>query len=329
MEVLDWDRIVGHGEKTARLRALINEDKMPHALLIAGPEGVGKFLVAQMTAAAIFCNGEPTRPCGSCSSCQAMAANRHPDLVVVEPDGQNIKIEQIRNLQTEISLVPYLGSYRVAILRQAEKLTLPAANSLLKVIEEPPANIIFILLTSNWQAMLATILSRCRRLDLQPLSTAEMLPILAERNLSPDNAEIIARLSEGSVGRAFSLIDNNEIEMRNSAFDLLHRFVDCKTMNMVWQQSQAIGEFEREKVQILLLYCKLLLRDLIIMHDDQESELLYNIDLRQRLIPLLQLWSKQSLFAAVNEVTYLQKTLKANVNQRLAIERFLIKLRDL
>ena len=327
MKKMHWEDVIGHSENIASIKTLIREKKMPHALLFVGPEGTGKFLVAQITAAALFCS-EQEKPCGKCNSCKAFLLENHPDLNVIEPEGQTIKIEQIRNLQKEISLAPYLTDKRIVIVNHAEKMTLPSANSLLKTLEDPVGNVMFILIAENRQMILDTILSRCMLVSFQPLLTEELINALMERGLEKTKAEVIAHLAEGSFGKAIHLQENDDLELRNRAVALLNVVKPC-SMDEIWQISQEISEIEREKLQNLILYFNLLLRDILILYSDETSRLLYNIDLREVLIDKKEYWTKRKLFCAVKEVANAQKMLKANGNMRLITEQFLIKLRDL
>lgn len=328
METLRWEALVGHRENIARLKGLIQQEQMPHALLIVGPEGVGKFLAAQLTAAALFCC-ENEKPCGGCTSCRFFLAGNHPDLAVVEPEGQSIKIEQIRALQTEISCAPYLAKRRVVLLRQAETMTLPAANSLLKTLEEPPGNAVFILTAANRQMLLDTILSRCRIMVFQPLPADELTRALMDKGADAQLAATLARLSEGSFGKALRLLESDALSQRSQAWELLRQASAGVPMEAVWEKSVALGEMERGALQEVLLYLNLFFRDLLVLHGDERSILLYNADLREELWALWPHWSKRRLFCALEAAAHVQKMLKANGNQRLTMEQFLINLRDI
>ena len=148
--VLGWDALQGNEAAAGALRHMAESGRMPHALLFAGPRGVGKFLAARIFAAALLCGGQ-ARPCGVCPSCRAAAAGAHPDWSVVQPDGQAIKIEQVRALQGVLATAPVLAKRRVALFDDAEKLTLEAANSLLKLLEEPVGETVFLLVSGSRQ----------------------------------------------------------------------------------------------------------------------------------------------------------------------------------
>lgn len=326
MKRLEWGDIIGHRENVKRLRAFIQREKMPHALLFVGPEGIGKFLVARTAAAALFCSGEE-RPCGACSSCRAFLLENHPDFSVVEPDGQAVKIEQIRALQKDASLAPCLSDERIIILKSADKMTLPAANSLLKTLEEPAGNTVFILLAENRQMLLDTILSRCMTMIFQPLAPEDIAAALLREGLAENEAETLARLAGGSLSKALQMKEHEGLRLRGEAADLLCSAA-AAPLESVWRTGEKIGAMERGEMQELLLFFNLLLRDALILQYGGSSRLLYNLDLREKLAEISAAWPPRKIFFAFQEILNMQKMMKANGNLRLMIEQFMIKMRE-
>ena len=144
------------------------------AYLFVGPTGVGKETVANHFAKSINCLELDEGACGTCISCRKTADGNHPDTQIVSPSGAWIRIDQIRELQKRIVYRPYEGIRKVAILREAERMNLEAANCLLKTLEEPPAESVLILLTSNLDALIPTIRSRCQIIKFNPLRPDEL-----------------------------------------------------------------------------------------------------------------------------------------------------------
>lgn len=327
MKQMRWENIIGHANTISRMQVLVEEGRVPHALLFVGQEGIGKFLTAQILAAALFCEQE-NKPCGKCKSCSALLENRHPDLFVISPDGQAIKIEQIRRLQSEVALAPYLADKRVVIIDQADKMNVQSANSLLKTLEEPTGDVVFILIADNRQMLLDTILSRCALVPFQPLSLAILSAALVKKGIASETAGTLAKLSGGSFGKALHLYENDGLKLRDQAFSLVGSGLDF-SMEDVWRVSLEMSELDRGKLQELFLYLNMLFRDMLVLHSDETSILLYNVDVMEQLIFEKQRWSKRKLMHAVMEITKVQKMFKANVNARLIVEQFLIKIRDL
>jgi DNA polymerase-3 subunit delta' len=198
----------GHERAREFLRAALAHDRLPHALLFTGVDGIGKHALALAFVARLQCERDGEDACGECSCCRQIAAASHPDvqLLAVTPGKKEIGIERIRELKRFMQLQPMRGRAKVAIVDEAHRLTIPAQNALLKVLEEPPARSFLFLVSSNPGALLATVRSRCQRLQFAPLSTDVVVDILtATSKIDAAAARELALLSEGSPGRAQTL----------------------------------------------------------------------------------------------------------------------------
>ena len=155
----------------ARFKQIIDQGELAHAYLLVGQSGAGKTALAQWLALRLFCqhvqNGEPD---GTCPECERILSGNHPDVVVAKAEGRQIKVDQVRHLKAEFTKTGMEGQTKFFLIEDAEKLTVSAANSLLKFIEEPGPGIYILMLTTNKNAVLPTIQSRTQVLDLLPLS---------------------------------------------------------------------------------------------------------------------------------------------------------------
>lgn len=201
--------IVGHEWAVQLLQASLAAGRQPHAVLFSGPPQVGKRTLALALAAAVNCTGHGARPCGQCRSCRKIDHGTHPDVRVVQAeagDGSRegvLKIDQIRELQRSAALAPIESPYKVFILREIEQANLPAANALLKTLEEPPAQVVVLLTSARPHALLPTIISRCQVLALRPLPLEQIARALVDHwGAQPEEAELLSRLSEGRLGWA-------------------------------------------------------------------------------------------------------------------------------
>jgi DNA polymerase-3 subunit delta' len=198
-----------------QLKAALASGRVPNAYLFAGPSGIGKRLVADTFAQAALCERAPGNgweACADCTACRKFSSGNHPDFFSVEPElsergvVQNIKIDTIRRLQSDLKFSPLEASRKVAVIDGAHRLMEAAANSLLKVLEEPPHATHFILITPYPMRLLATIRSRCQHTAFSPLPEAPLAHEVAKRHSIPEGeARMIARLAGGSLGTALML----------------------------------------------------------------------------------------------------------------------------
>lgn len=207
MSLTSWP-VFGHQWAVDLLNSGLRAGRLPHALLLAGPTQVGKRTLALALAAALICPADE-KPCGQCRSCRLVAQGVHPDVRLVMADESErgregvLKIDQIRELQREASLAPMEASRKVFVLRELERANLPAANALLKTLEEPPAQVVLLLTSARPHALLPTIISRCQTLTLRSLSQQQVAEALQSHwGADRATAELLARLAEGRLGWA-------------------------------------------------------------------------------------------------------------------------------
>lgn len=234
---MSWDRIRGHAPQVEMFRRSIRRNRLPHALLFVGPEGVGKRLFAQTLAACLLCersgDGE-LQACGECSACRQMQARTHPDFHLIElPEGKSeLPIELFvgsrdrrgrEGLCYELSLRPMAGERRIAVIDDANLMNESSANALLKTLEEPPPHSLIILIGSNAEGILPTIRSRCQQIRFAELSEKDVAELLLKLGWvgSQEEAEAIAALSQGSLRIATQLLDPKLHELRRGLFDNL------------------------------------------------------------------------------------------------------------
>ena len=215
---MNWQTI-GNEKATGALRRALDGSRLPHALLIAGPEHVGKMSLALDLASALNCTGDE-KPCGECAGCSRTRRGLHTDIHVVglqmAAGGARsrtlIGVDQVREVQREVALAPFEGGCRVVIFDGAELLSEEAANSLLKTLEEPPPGVYLLLLTPKPEALLPTVVSRCQTVDLKPVPSDIIAAHLVERlGMDADDADRAARLSGGRPGWAIRAAEDPEL----------------------------------------------------------------------------------------------------------------------
>jgi DNA polymerase-3 subunit delta' len=240
---------LGNEQIIRHLQNAIRMDKVSHAYILNAPEASGKMMIAEAFAAALQCEKKGVEACGVCHSCKQAASHNQPDIIYVQHDKPNtIGVDDIRlQINRDIVVKPYASPYKIYIVDEAEKMNVQAQNALLKTIEEPPAYGVILLLTSNADSFLPTILSRCIRLDLMPVPGEILKSFLIEKcGVAEDQADLCAAFSQGAVGKAMALADSEHFnDIRESAVELLKRIKDIELSEMI-AAVKHIGEYKLE-----------------------------------------------------------------------------------
>ena len=205
-----FDEIIGNDKIKEALEKTVNENKVSHSYMFVGIDGIGKQLVAKKFAQAILCTKETEKSCNQCKSCIEFMSNNHPDFLYLEPDGNSIKIEQIRYLQRKIQEKPIISNKKVYIINDADKMTTEAQNCLLKTLEEPPEYSTIILIGSNENAFLNTIKSRCMKIAFQPIEAKYIKQYMEETYGITNISQNMLEAFQGSIGKAIILKDKKE-----------------------------------------------------------------------------------------------------------------------
>ena len=320
-----WKNIVGHATEIEQLKKIIAEGKFPHAVIFSGGEGIGKKKIAETCAAVLLCkNPVGGEPCGVCENCKLISAGSHPDFYLVEPESTKTtkNIKQIRTLQTEVSLRPVQAEGRVVLIDGAEFMNNAAANCLLKTLEEPPSQTIFILLSANRAGLLMTLRSRCRTVNFDKLTAEEIFNELLRREVETDRAKKISVVADGSLGRALNLAESGGYELRESALDLLERISAAQVTNEdIFTKGGQISDWSKEQFSDFIIYQQKILRDIFLLGKSE----LYNPDFEDRLSKIKI--SKKNLSAMIEEGVNVQRRLNSNANLRLLAEAYFMRLK--
>lgn len=281
LEIYPWQE-----NQLRRLLEMQQLNRLPHALLLSGPDGIGLNQFAQTFAMQMLCLDNNTESaCGTCQSCHLFTAGTHPDLTIIEPEekGKQIKIAQIRELIDYVALKSFSGNLKIAIIEPADAMNRATANALLKTLEEPPSQSMLFLLSHRPSNLPITIRSRCQRIDFKSAfdqaATEWLQKQSADSNLSP---ELLLRLSGGGPLKALELIEDDQLQFRHTLLKDLNllRRKDCDPVQIA-AQWQALG------VENILTWLMRIILDLIRLKLLRERANLVNLDLKEDLQDLV------------------------------------------
>ncbi|MDD4168915.1 MAG: DNA polymerase III subunit delta' [Desulfotomaculaceae bacterium] len=318
--------IVGHDLIIKMLISAVAYDRVAHAYLFIGPEGVGKVTSALAFSRALLCAGPSGGDaCGNCRECRQLEHSNHPDFYRLSPVGPSIKIEQIRGVQRKVMFRSYQGGRKVFLIEQAETMTAEAANCLLKTLEEPSAGTVFILLSARPQALLSTILSRCQQLYFKHIPGHKMAPYLSKLyGLKQEEARLLAVLSGGSMGKALDCINGSFQDGRSEAIKLATMLGAAG----VTEALELAGEISTSRNNILnlldLLTCWY--RDLLVWKETGEVDLLFSPDLINKVKIESGVFETSRLVEILVDIEQFKNKIRANTNMRLALEALFLRL---
>lgn len=309
------------------LKHALQSGKISHAYLFSGPSGTGRAEMAGQFAKAIFCLDDGWDACGLCLECRKFDHGNQSNLIKVVPDGQSIKIDQVRELQRSLSYRSTQTGHIVYMIEQAEKMTQQAANSLLKFLEEPVSPIVAILITDNGQAVLPTIRSRTQWVPFLPISPESMLEILMVEGASPLLARAAVGLSSGLDGARQILQQNQFAEIRNLVIQLGKESLSRFTAAMITAQQQLFKTDLSNHIEMLLALMTLWFKDLTQFQAGRQDKLVF-IDQLDWISGNAYNRSFAGWVSCMEHVLEAGKRIRANVSPQLAFEQLLVNLQE-
>jgi len=328
-----WQTI-GQDRAVAALQRGLAQGRRAHAYLFVGPPRVGKGTLALELAQTLNCEGaEP--PCKECTPCRRIAAGIHADVQVVGVDvsdggvHKDISIDQIREVGRAVSLRPFEGRCRVIIIDPADAMNEAAQNAFLKTLEEPPPDVVFVLITSRPQALRPTIRSRCQRLDLSPLPVPDLEEALRQRwSLPPRQAQLLARLARGRPGWAIAAHQNEDMmRVRHEALMDIRALPDRTIQERFAYASEVASRFSRDRVTVLAVLdlWREWWRDILLLSSGCQDAIT-NLDLGDILRAEASRYHATQVIAFLRSLAASKRHLEQNVNPRLALEVLMLDL---
>ncbi len=315
------------------LKAAITNNRCASSYLFTGTEGVGKKLAALSFAQVLNCSDSfGSDACGKCVSCRKIAHGNHPEVQVIVPQKKSISIDQIRSVQKDSFFRPLEARRKIYIIDKAETMTQEAMNCFLKILEEPPRQVIFILITSNILGLLETIVSRCQIIKFNNLPRDIISGFLKEKHgLVEDDASLVASLSGGSIGLALNYWNYGVVENRQDMVKLLDE-VSRGNISVLFREAEALSK-NKDDIQMVLNLLLSLYRDMLLAKftaqskdEEMKDKLLINTELYSSLPEKVEAYSTGKLKDALNVILTTKGLLSKNVNAQLALETMFLKL---
>ncbi|KPL18662.1 MAG: hypothetical protein AMJ92_06970 [candidate division Zixibacteria bacterium SM23_81] len=352
---MSFDTIVGQKNPKSILAGALERGTVASSYLFYGPRGVGKLALAVELAKAVNCQKDGPKPCNSCSACRRIGELNYPDVSLILPTPKKIKpedhqetlrqlaanlyhmprlkesaaihIETIRKIQTEAGYKTYEGKRKVFILADADKLILAAANAMLKILEEPPPHVLFILTTTRSSKLPATILSRCQQIRFSRLSEAEVEYALKKtQNVASDRKRLVSKLAQGDLDLAWELLQEDINQWRSSTLNALTKALSCNPISLI-KLAESLGRLRSRSVsEENLDMLQIWYRDLLLLLEGKE-EFLINEDLKPQLEEMARQYDWEGVQRSLGFIQETRKALAANVNLELAWLVLFFKLR--
>ncbi len=315
-----FSQIIGQAKALNLLRRALASNRLAHGYLFTGPEGVGKRSTARALAAQLLCHEKGNGPpCGICLGCRKVSAGSHPDFLHIKPEGASIKINQVRELKKALSFPPFERGMRVVIIEETQTMGREAANSLLKLLEEPPPDNLILLVATDTEPLLETILSRCQVIPFVALTEEQAAQVIQRTHpqLSPDEVRTMAKLTGGCPGRTDSLHSSEVLALHQECLATLLESStgQAETVELALDLARRLAELKEELhlfLDLLSLFFKETMTNMLCAKEPPRTA-------RER-------WNLPQLSAMVSAVEAARSDLARNCSRALVCEVLLLEL---
>ena len=322
--------IIGQEQIKEHLCNAISTGKVSHAYIINGERSSGKEFIARVFAMALQCEKGEIEPCGECHSCKQALSNNQPDIVYVSHEKPNtIGVEDIRTqINGDIDVKPYSSPRKIYIMNEGEKMTVQAQNALLKTLEEPPEYAVILILTTQVEALLPTILSRCVVLNMKPVSDALVKKYLMEELAVPDyKANICVAFARGNIGKAKLLASSEEFEKVKDEAITLVKYINDMEINEIVKAIKKISEYKFD-VNDYLDILSVWYRDVLLFKATKDVNSLIFKEEIQQIMRVSDRSTYEGIETIVNALQQAKRRLEANVNFDLTMELLLLTIKE-
>ncbi len=331
---MPFHTIIGHRSTIDSLQRAVTRQRLAHAYLFHGEEAIGKRTTALCFTQALLCEQASSEAgvdaCGSCRSCHHIEARTHPDYFVIEPDRElatpQIKIEQIREIEQQIMYRPLVGERKICMIDDADRMTIGAANALLKTLEEPPDHSLFLLISSRPASLPATIRSRCQSLRFATSARTDVeAALILKREMAPADARFLAVFSEGRLGEALST-DLKTVRAQQQELIELVSPTSLRSITNVLTAAESLAKADRAAET--LSWIARWIRDLVIIQVGGDRDQLLNV----HHVPALERDARQAhtdvLLDLLRDIEDTQRQATRHLSLHMTLENILLRLRD-
>lgn len=339
-----FDNLVGNQRIKETFGKMFRESRIPGSMLFTGEDGIGKRLFALEIAKALNClNPVDFSPCTKCVRCRRISKfffpatddkdanepihwSQFPDVGVIRASGAFIRVSQMRNLEREANFLPYEGEARVFIVEDADRLNDSSSNALLKTLEEPPSTTHLILLTARPAQLFATIRSRCQLFRFSPLAPEEISGFLvSERGQSKEDADLLARISGGSLGRAIETRLDEYKEARSAMLEILMSLAGDRDRVKLLKESEQLNNLKsKDDYERRLELLTGLIRDLWLLKLGASGDQIVNLDLAPQLGKAAEGRDSRTAAGWIRLIEKHKSGFKFNINKKVATDALLL-----
>lgn len=321
-----YSQVAGQEEVKTSLIKSINNNQVSHCYIFEGPKGMGKYELALVFAQSLFCENFNLEPCNRCSSCIKINSGNHPDLHIINNDETTIKREEIDGLIESICRKPYESKQKVYIIKDADEMTAQAANTFLKTLEEPAGDSVIILLTTNENLLLPTVVSRCQTVKFRNVSKETIKKYLKENyNVEETLSDLAAEYSKGILNKAVNIVSGNDgiLNQRAEIIKLFDHIVNSDS-EIIYELENYFEE-NKDNIDTIIEIIMIWIRDCMFAKNNME-DLVINKDFKQ-----LAKAHGRLMESGTDLIELMQNTsdnIKSNVNYKLSIDNMLLKIQE-
>ena len=329
-KITGFEEILGNEMVKDHFKKAIANHKISHAYILTGEAGMGRKSIANAFAMTLLCEKGGSEPCMTCHSCKQVMSGNHPDLIYVKHEKPgSIGVDDVREqINDTIMIRPYSSYYKIYIVDEAEKMTVQAQNALLKTIEEPPSYAVIILITTNQEAFLPTILSRCVQMKLKPLKDFTIKSYLTQNLHIPEkDADICAAFARGNLGKAIHLASSDEFKELFQKVMVLVKNVGTMDISMLLDCIREMKEQNFDIGEVLDLM-QLWYRDVLMFKVTKDMNLLIFKNEYKMINETGEKVDYAGLEAILAAIDTARTRLNANVNMELAMELLLLTMKN-